>query len=300
MHNAKRPNLGQDTNSPHLTHRRIIQDSMLDVQTSIPPFLKWAGGKRWLTASGVLDSIKTYNRYFEPFLGSGAVFFYLQPKVGVLSDFNQELINLYLEIRAHPEQFRRRLCEHKVNHCPEYYYRIRSSVPSDALGRASRFLYLNRTCWNGLYRVNLRGEFNVPIGTKTQVIYDSDDFVEISRILSNMHIRCVDFEETIDSADKDDLLYVDPPYTVNHNMNGFLKYNEKIFSWDDQLRLSKAIKRASLRGVKILISNADHHSVRNLYEDFAHVESIPRHSVIAGSVAGRKATSELLIKINVE
>ena len=175
---------------------------------------------------------------------------------------------------------------------------MRQNEPESAIDRAVRFIYLNRTCWNGLYRVNRRNEFNVPIGTKSAVIFPDDDFVAVSDALRCADLVACDFELAIDEGNAGDIIYVDPPYTVRHNKNGFLKYNKNIFSWDDQIRLRNCLGRAANRGCIIFVSNADHASVRDLYEGFGTVFSVPRASIIAGSPAYRGATSELLVMRN--
>jgi DNA adenine methylase len=261
-------------------------------------FLKWAGGKRWLINRHLHLFPKTFRRYYEPFLGSGAVFFALRPKRGQLSDSNGELINLYSAIKTFPTEVMRSLRRHASRHSTEYYYSIRASQPVDEIQRAARTLYLNRTCWNGLYRVNLRGEFNVPRGTKNTVIFDSDDFEAVSKALRSMKLRCCNFEETIALAGKADFLFIDPPYTVRHNNNGFIKYNEAIFTWNDQLRLSEAIDCARRRGAQILLTNADHQRIRDLYKRTGVLHQLPRPSVISGISEGRRATSELAVQIN--
>lgn len=259
------------------------------------PFLKWAGGKRWL--SKILPSYlpESYKRYIEPFLGGGAIFFTLSPNSSFLSDVNSELINAYISIRDHPKEIYLGLDDLNKRHNHDLYYSIRGSKPKDNIESALRFLYLNRTCWNGLYRVNRRNEFNVPIGTKTSVLFEDDNFFAISKALKNAELSAVDFEVAIDSASEGDLLYIDPPYTVKHNFNGFLKYNQSIFSWDDQIRLHDALVRAKYRGCHIIVSNADHQSVHSLYSDFSETYTIPRASVIAGKSKARGLTSELLV-----
>jgi len=208
-------------------------------QTKLPvePFLKWAGGKRWLIASGQLPMPGRFGRFVEPFLGSGAVYFSLQPRRALLSDINIELITLYKQIKAAPDILRCLMDKHQRNHSQTYYYEVRSQVPRTDMKAAARILYLNRTCWNGLYRVNLRGQFNVPIGTKDTVVFESDDFGRLARTLKGAILRCSDFEAVVGDCAEGDFLYVDPPYTVQHNFNGFLKYNERIFTWADQKRL---------------------------------------------------------------
>ncbi|WP_170403754.1 DNA adenine methylase [Ruegeria arenilitoris] len=263
-------------------------------QKALKPFLKWAGGKRWLLPH-LQDLLpKKYETYLEPFLGGGAVFFGLQPKSAVLTDLNGDLIELYQVVRDMPSEVQDKLSKHQLRHSKEYYYEVRAEVPECRIDRAARFLYLNRTCFNGLYRVNRRGEFNVPIGTKTKVLFETESFHDLSSSLSQAELSVADFESTIDRARKGDLLYVDPPYTVAHNFNGFVKYNDNIFSWEDQVRLRDSLDRAAERGAAIIVSNANHTSIDELYADFGTKHEMPRHSVIAGPSGRRVPTSELL------
>ncbi len=262
------------------------------------PFLKWAGGKRWLLSKQavVFPEIINIDRYFEPFLGGGAVFFHLQPTNGCLSDVNQDLVNSYIIVRDKWADLIEVLSKYNKQHNNEFYYRMRATKPRTPLQKAARFIYLNRTCWNGLYRVNKRGEFNVPIGTKTKVLLDADNFQGLSGLLNQMDIEACDFEITIDKANEGDFVFIDPPYTVKHNLNGFVKYNENIFSWEDQIRLKKCISRAIERGVLVLLLNADHNSIRTLYKGVGKMVSLERPSVIAGNSAARGIYSELAIK----
>ncbi len=266
----------------------------------LEPFLKWAGGKRWLMNNNKLPIPLNFNKYIEPFLGSGAIFFLLEPQNAYLSDINNDLIELYKVIRDRPKEFSKELQIHHNMHSKEYYYRTRNNTPSDDLKKAARFLYLNRTCWNGLYRVNLKGEFNVPLGTKTSVVLKTDDFVSISNILKRAEIICNDFEQTVDLATKGDFLFVDPPYTVQHNTNNFIKYNEKIFSWDDQMRLKEALVRAKRRDVQIVVTNADHNSVRELYSVVGEYQQLTRHSVLAADPLKRGYTTEAMFVANLK
>jgi DNA adenine methylase len=262
------------------------------------PFLKWAGGKRWLTtqANCHLPERNSFKRYFEPFLGSGAVFFYLQPQKGNLSDVNVDLINSYLVIRDNWKNLYKVLSKYNRLHCKEFYYQLRASKPRTDLQKAARFIYLNRTCWNGLYRVNQKGVFNVPIGTKTKVILDADNFEQLSVLLNELNIEACDFERTIDQASVGDFVFIDPPYTVKHNLNGFIKYNETLFSWEDQVRLRNAVKRAVERGASVLVLNAHHKSITELYKDMGKMSILNRASVIAGNSNARGLYSELAIK----
>lgn len=260
-----------------------------------PPFLKWAGGKRWLANKIVELSSPMSGKYIEPFLGSGAVFFALRPSESLLSDLNPDLINAYEAIKNDPHKIELLLKEHQRKHSKDYYYKIRDYKPRCEFRMAARFIYLNRTCWNGLYRVNKKGDFNVPIGTKSNVMMPSDDWEAISSLLKSTILRSGDFEESIEQASQGDLVFSDPPYTVKHNYNGFIKYNNALFSWSDQIRLRDALLRAKLRGVKVISTNAHHASVRSLYEKEFNLESVTRTSVLAGCSAYRGRFEELLI-----
>lgn len=261
------------------------------------PFLKWAGGKRWLLDRKLLEFPKFSGRYIEPFLGGGSVYFHLRPQQSILSDANPDLISCYQQLRDNLGEVIGYLREHHRRHDAEHYYKLRAQSPSlDAVG-AARFIYLNRTCFNGLYRVNKRGEFNVPIGTKTKVFDEQEDLAAVSRCLEKSDLRVSDFEDVIDLAYKGDFLFVDPPYTVRHNANGFLKYNERIFSWDDQVRLRNALERAAQRGVAIVATNAAHESVLELYQGLGSLTLVDRASVLAGKGAARGATQESLLKV---
>ncbi|WP_343561789.1 DNA adenine methylase [Kiloniella sp. b19] len=260
------------------------------------PFLKWAGGKRWLVSKHSQLFPENYNRYLEPFLGSGAVFFHLQPDVSILGDMNSDLIDTYKALKEDWSETFTILEKYHSKHSKSFYYEIRDKTFVSLPERAARFIYLNRTCWNGLYRVNLKGTFNVPIGTKQNVVLNTDDFESISNLLRNAQLYSTDFQTIIDAAGKDDFIFIDPPYTVKHNLNGFIKYNEHIFSWEDQIRLRDCIDNAMARGAKILLTNADHPSIRDLYKDLGTIKSLDRLSVISGNAKARGRFSELVMK----
>ncbi len=266
------------------------------MKADVLPFLKWAGGKRWLV-NNVPDLFpEDFAGYYEPFLGSGAVFFRLNPREAVLNDSNSDLIDAYIQIRDNWAAVFDALRSYHKKHSKDFYYRMRAYKPRLPHLRAARFIYLNRTCWNGLYRVNLTGEFNVPVGSKKNVILDTDDFEKVSACLNGVEIVCSDFESVIERSTVNDFLFVDPPYTVMHNNNGFIKYNEKIFSWDDQLRLKDALSRASDRGVKIMMTNAKHDSIIDLYNGFGELVGVDRDSMISGKKSSRGKYSEIIVK----
>jgi DNA adenine methylase len=265
------------------------------VRVNVSPFLKWAGGKRWLSPAFVDQFAELHGTYREPFLGSGAVFFRHLPLKASLSDANAELIECYKAIRDDAIAVMQALEVLADRHPDEAYYEVRSMKPESIAARAARFIYLNRTCWNGLYRVNLKGDFNVPRGTKSRVLLDDDNFLAVGAALANADVQSRDFEENIDEAVAGDLIFCDPPYTTAHNLNGFIKYNQRIFSWNDQQRLAAAVKRAIVRGAIAIVTNADHQDVRELYADFQTVRSVGRASVIAAASANRRRTTELVI-----
>ncbi|MEP3115818.1 Dam family site-specific DNA-(adenine-N6)-methyltransferase [Nisaea sp.] len=262
------------------------------------PFIKWAGGKRWLTDHPDFEVPAFSGTYIEPFLGGGAMFFHVKPNKAILTDANKRLIEAYLAVRDNYQSVEKKLLKYQKLHSPDFYYKERSINRRTVSNRAAQFLYLNRSCWNGLYRENLNGVFNVPIGTKSKIIFEEEKFSEISNRLKNCEIMCSDFEKIIDRAKEQDLVFIDPPYTTAHNTNGFIKYNQNIFRWEDQIRLKNASLRAADRGAKIIITNADHESIHFLYNGIGKMETIPRKSVISGNKKGRQMTTETIYFIN--
>jgi len=268
-------------------------------EAMLTPLLKWPGGKRWFrdVFFGVVPV--EFNRYIEPFAGSASIFFALQPEDAILSDMNAELINMYNAIKSDWKKVRDILVKHQRNHSETYYYKVRDSVPRSEHGSAARMLYLNRTCFNGIYRVNLKGVFNVPVGTKSNVLLDTDDFEGVSNALQNADLRVEDFEVVINEAHSGDLIFADPPYTVRHNFNGFVKYNETLFAWEDQERLAAALRRAVARGAYVISTNAYHRSVIELYRGNGfRTRNLHRYSSISSTNNSRMSYDELLILSN--
>lgn len=259
------------------------------------PFLKWAGGKSWLFRDKRFEMPSFDGTYREPFLGGGAAFFAQHLENAVLSDANAGLIELYRVVQSYPETLSDLLKCHSSKHSVEYYYETRSKIFEIDVERAAQFLYLNRMCFNGLYRVNNNGKFNVPIGSNNKVLLENDDFSAWSMRLKGIILEVYDFEIAIDQANENDLIFADPPYTVRHNLNGFIKYNQKIFLWEDQVRLRDSLRRACARGVKFVLTNANHISIHDLYGDFANITEIERRSSIAGNKNFRGTYSEVII-----
>jgi len=260
------------------------------------PFLKWPGGKRWLHNEIIKYIPKKCNTYFEPFLGGGAVFFALSPRKSCISDINENLINLYITMRDEHEELAREITLHQKRHCKEYYYQIRGKKFRKSVKQAAQFLYMNRACYNGMYRVNKKGEFNVPIGTKTDFTYDLSDFSQYSMILKNAEIVVSDFEKIIDKASAGDVVFADPPYVSNSDKNGFLNYNNNLFTWEDQKRLFNGLLRARDRGAKIILTNVMCKEIMQMYKNEGFkVITVSRTSTISGKKTGRQKVKELLI-----
>jgi DNA adenine methylase len=259
-------------------------------EVKCPPLLKWPGGKRSLLKTILPLVPKRFNRYFEPFFGGGALFFALQPDKAYLSDKNAELIHAYSQVRDHPSTVIREL--RKLRNSERHYYNIRENMPTGDAARAARLIYLITLAFNGIYRVNLKGEFNVPYGYKTHLNpCDEERIHEASTILKGAVVREEDFEKALSGCKTGDLVYLDPPYTVAHGNNGFIKYNAKIFSWEDQLRLARVAKDLATRGCTVIVSNADHSSIRKLYGDFVTTR-LQRNSIIAASSNFRSRVTE--------
>lgn len=265
-------------------------------------FLKWAGGKRWFVNNESYRLPVEYNRYIEPFLGGGAVFFYLSPAEAILSDINQELITTYQAIRDDVDGVYRNLRSHQRNNSREYYYRVRATKPRTLSTIAARMIYLNKTCFNGIYRVNRKGDFNVPYGTDRLLTFDRQKLVRSSEILQNAELFCQDFEQTIDMSEEDDFLFCDPPYAVLDEDNRFVGYTADIFSWNDQIRLANSLIRAKNRGVKIIMTNVSHPAVLGLYENQQgfHIETTERTCLIAAATQVRRNYNELIVSANID
>ena len=193
-------------------------------------FLKWAGGKNWFVNNENERFPNEFNRYIEPFLGSGAIFFHSQPLNAILSDINQELINTYISVRDEVGLVYENLKRHQRNNNRAYYYRMRATKTRTTATSAARMIYLNKACFNGIYRVNKKGEFNVPFGTDRDIIFDRDSLDRSSYKLQNADILCQDFQRTIEMAEEYDFLFCDPPYAVVNEDNRFVSYTADIFS----------------------------------------------------------------------
>jgi DNA adenine methylase len=211
--------------------------------TDARAILRWAGGKSWLTRRlGRQLRATEFRTYHEPFLGGGSVFFAVAAeRIARLSDRNADLIEAYRAIQTDVEGVI--TCLEGFRNTEQFYYEVRSSAPAAPTERAARFIFLNQTSFNGIYRVNLRGQYNVPYGGKSKRFLDADALRSASRALRNAELTVCDFADTLPLVSEGDLVFLDPSYTVSHNLNGFLKYNQHLFSLEDQHRLAAYVRK---------------------------------------------------------
>lgn len=236
-----------------------------------------------------------FNRYFEPFIGGGAVFFHLLPPHAMLSDSNEELINCYQVIRNDCEKLIKALQEHRND--PDYFYEVRSWNIRDLskVQRAARLIFLNKTCFNGLYRVNSSGQFNVPFGKyKNPRICDADNLRAVSNALKNTIINCQSFDQIVQQAQKGDFIYFDPPYQPISKTANFTGYTKNAFRSEDQERLALTFGKLSRRGCYVMLSNSENEYVRDLYAKY-HIETVKANRAINCKGDRRGAINELLI-----
>ena len=274
------------------------------------PLIKWAGGKRQLAEKIISILGREYNHYFEPFLGGASVLIYLQPYGATCYDINSELINMYNIVKRSPEKLITILYDNYVaHHNKEFYYYIRN-IDRDPIvfrtlsdeERAARFLYLNKTCYNGLWRVNKRGEFNVPFGR-----YVSPSFTTVETIMSahnffssnNINFQVKNFFEVENYAQAGDLVYFDPPYDVEQGQNGFVSYTQSGFTREDQIILKKLCDRLVENGVVVGISNSNTEFIRSLYLkgeiNYKFYDDLFVNRSIGAQLNTRRKISELFI-----
>lgn len=272
------------------------------------PFVKWVGGKRGLLPDILKKLPKDFNNYFEPFVGGGALFFELfsqgklKNKKAYLFDKNSELINAYEIVRDNPNDLIMLLKEFKKKHSKEFYYEVREKDRGedfenmDALYRAARFIYLNKTCFNGMYRVNKKGFYNVPIGSyKNPNICDEEVLLNASYALQKAVIKNCSYYEVLKYAKKDDLVYFDPPYYPLSKTSSFTSYNECEFLEEEQIELYQTFKELALNDVNVLLSNSDSEFINELYKEF-EINHIMANRFINSKSCSRGKIREVLVK----
>lgn len=265
-------------------------------QTAPKPFLKWAGGKSRLIPQYTTYFPANYQTYYEPFLGGGAIFFYLQPNQAFLSDINRQLINAYQCVRNHTEELISRLEKHQQHHNQSYYYQMRSQKFSNSLDQAARLIYLNKTCFNGLYRENRHGQFNVPMGKyKNPRICSRELLITAAKTLQSATLKVQSFEAIVNQANSPaDFVYFDPPYHPLSPTSNFTSYSHHKFGVDEQEKLAEIFGILHSRGVKVMLSNSNTELIRYLYKDF-NIHPIQAGRAINSNPQNRGKITELLI-----
>lgn len=268
------------------------------------PFVKWAGGKRQIMPEIKKYVPENYDTFYEPFVGGGAVFFELAPKKAVINDYNSELMNVFECIKDEVkfDKMCTELNHHEANHSEEYYYQVRN-IDRDTkkynkladYKKAARTIYLNKACFNGLYRVNSKNEFNVPFGKKEKVnTYEGQNLGVVHCILNfnDVKLLSIDFEEAVKDAKKGDFVYLDPPY--DSDTSTFNDYTENGFNKDEQIRLAKLFKELSDRGCYVMLSNHNTILVKEMYSDY-NIHIIEANRNINANGKKRKKVEEVII-----
>ena len=268
------------------------------------PFVKWAGGKRQVINELLKYVPDEFDTYYEPFVGGGALLFELSPKKAVINDSNEELMNVY-NVLCNEEKFKKMcnlLNSYETKHSEEFYYNIRNKDRSKTAfnrlsdyTRAARTIYLNKACFNGLYRVNSKNEFNVPFGKKTHVnTYEGSNLITVSNYLTmnDVKILSVDFEEAVKDAKKGDFVYFDPPY--DSDTKSFTSYTETGFDKSEQTRLARVFKELDKKGVYVMLSNHSTVLVNELYKGY-HIYTIEAKRNINANGKKRGKVEELII-----
>ncbi len=263
------------------------------------PFLKWAGGKSKLIEQYIPYFPQSFTNYYEPFLGGGAVFFYLcgvRPDVNkFISDINPELINTYCCIKNNVEPLIELLENHQLQHNPDYYYKMRSHSEGSHIERAARFIYLNKTCFNGLYRENSRGLFNVPMGKyKNPTICNADLLRAVSVALQSAAVSLKPYSD-INANNEQDFVYFDPPYYPLSATSNFTTYSRYVFKENEQVKLRDTFAKLANRGVKVMLSNSDCAFVRELYADFNIYEILASRAINSKAEKRGKITELIII-----
>ena len=264
------------------------------------PIVTWVGGKRQLMFELLENIPKSYNRYFEPFIGGGALFFELKPNNAYISDMNEELINLYQVVRDNVEELIKDLQKHDIS--KEYFMQIRNIDRTKKyqnwsdVKKASRFIYLNRTCFNGMYRVNSKGEFNVPFGNyKNPRIIDENNLINCSNLLQKTEIKNADFSKILNYIQKGDFVYFDPPYVPLNETSSFTSYTKDGFDIDMQFKLRDICDELDSMGVKFMLSNSDTKLVNELYANY-EIKKVFASRQINANPNGRGKITEVLVK----
>ncbi len=271
---------------------------LFPAEVAIKPFLKWAGGKTQLIPELSKYIPTNFNKYIEPFVGGGAFFFYLNPEKAIISDSNEELIKTYKAVRDNVEEIIEILDGYKNEET--YFYKIRSLNPNKLSDteRAARLIYLNKTCYNGLYRVNKKGEFNVPYGKRNGEFLNSEQLRDSSEFLQNAKILHSDYLATLKKYAKEgDFIFLDPPYYPVGKYSDFKRYTKEFFYHDDHVILKEEFDRLVRIGCHVLLTNSDHPVVMELYKEY-EIKDIETKRLISSNPKTRNGKDIIVIGTN--
>lgn len=267
-------------------------------EVGIKPFLKWAGGKTQLIPNLSKYIPSNFNKYIEPFIGGGAIFFYLNPEKAIISDSNEELITTYKAVRDSVEDIIKILEEYKNEEI--FYYKIRALNPEklSKVESAARLIYLNKTCFNGLYRVNKKGQFNVPYGKRDGEFLNKELLRDASEFLQNVKILHADYMETLKKyAKKGDFIFLDPPYYPVGKYSDFKRYTKEFFYHDDHVVLKEEFDLLVEMGCHVVLTNSDHPVVLELYQDY-EIKIIETKRLISSNPKTRNGKDIIVIGSN--
>jgi DNA adenine methylase len=303
-------------NSPAIAPRSTIarmvsrtsgraQKARVRVSVQLPdqvasPIIKWVGGKTKLLPELISRMPERFGRYYEPFCGGAALFFRVAPERAVLADFNADLIGLYETVAKDVNAVIRKLQHHREHHGESHYYDVRArwndrEVRWQSADRAATFIYLNKTCFNGLWRVNRSGQFNVPIGSYIDPpICVPDALRAAHKLLANATLRCCDYRTAVDDAERGDFLYFDPPYDPVTPTANFTSYTADAFGSDQQRELAETARKLVAKGCKVMLSNSDTPFIRSLYKGFT-VDKVKCARAINSNAARRGEVDEVIV-----
>lgn len=275
---------------------------------NVPTFVKWAGGKTQLLDQFASLFPEKIDRYFEPMVGGGAVFFYIKqwhnPDSCMISDINEDLMNLYSVVKDRVDDLIELLKMHKSKHMSaevdeeKYYYKMRDKFndATDILEKSALFLYLNKTCYNGLYRVNSKGEFNVPFGRyKKPAILQEKKLRKASKLLQGVDLAAMHYKNILDDVKQDDFIYLDPPYYPLSDTSNFTSYQKDVFLEDEQKELAEFFKNLDEKNCNVMLSNSDHPFIHGLYDEF-DIEMVKARRMISCDAEGRGAINEVVVR----
>lgn len=268
---------------------------------NISPFIKWVGGKTQLLSEISSRIPSEYKKYYEPFLGGGAVLFNIQPQSAIVNDINPQLVNAYVQIRDNPLELIKIIEEFdSMEIDKEVYYSIREQYNNHILNNdydtetAALMIWLNKHCFNGLYRVNKKGLFNVPFNNKTKGNSINNSMIlDISKYLKKVTITCLDFEKACEEVSKEDFVYFDSPYIPESETADFTSYTKYGFSYEDHVRLAELFKELDRRGAFVMLSNNDVSLVRELYSGY-NMDALNVHRMINSDASKRKGKEVII------